>query len=75
MNAGTQSKYIGEVFYEYPTVRIPYYKKDSQNNELTYYWIGTVSEDGKQMIIKEFVGLFDDSLMSGVLHDVVFTRK
>jgi len=75
MNAGSQSKYVGEVFYEYPTVKIPYLRKDGKNNEVTYYWIGTVSEDGKQMIIKEFEGLFDDSLMSGVLHDVVFTRK
>ena len=75
MNAETHSKYIGEVFYEYPTVKIPYLRKDGKNNEVTYYWIGTVSEDGKQMIIKEFEGLFDGSLMSGVLHDVVFTRE
>lgn len=63
------SQYIGEVFYEYPTVKIPY-----ENNEVTYYWIGTVSEDGKQMIIKEFEGKVF-GLLDGLLHDVVFTRK
>ena len=75
MNAGVHSVYIGEIFYEYPTVKIPYVTKDENKKEITFYWTGTLSEDGKQMIIKEFVGLFEDSLMSGVLHDVVFTRK
>ena len=70
----SEIKHLGEVFYEYPTVRIPYSKKDSNNNEVTYYWIGTVSEDGKQMTIKEFEGLLEDTVMSGLFYDVVFTR-
>ncbi|MBO4769077.1 MAG: hypothetical protein J5495_06050 [Bacteroidales bacterium] len=70
----SEATYIGEVFYEYPTVKIPYLQKDKEGNEVTYYWIGTVSEDGRQMVIDKFDGLMQPGSVIEDLHDIVFTR-
>ncbi|MBO4570809.1 MAG: hypothetical protein J5699_02645 [Bacteroidales bacterium] len=75
INSEFSVKHIGDIFYEYPIVRIPYLKKDGNGNEVTYYWTGTVSEDGKQMTINEFDGLFFDSSMTELFRNVVFTRQ